>query len=229
VRGNRRSSWPRRSVGAAGRRAAQINTVALATMRLPPLTRPSMDVAVLKALADDTRYASTRSSPPRPLMRFPPRAGGALGSMPTTISLLHLERLRDVGLVDLELVHRVTSDCPSTSISSPRCSGSGFRPAAQPSWAGSCLARGSGSGPSPTTPSRIGPALGFLGGPSHAGSLRAAARDRCFAGSVRAQPSGPATVRSEGPNGSSSFVLHCPFRSWPRPNPEPTTPMRVLD
>jgi predicted ArsR family transcriptional regulator len=70
-----------------------------------------MDPAVLKALADDTRYAVYRELATSTSALSAPELAERLGVHANTVRL-HLERLRDVGLVDAEAVHRGTVGRP---------------------------------------------------------------------------------------------------------------------
>jgi predicted ArsR family transcriptional regulator len=70
-----------------------------------------MDLAVLKALADETRFAiyGELSASTRPLSAQ--ELAERLGVHPNTIRL-HLDRLREVGLIDADAIHRGTVGRP---------------------------------------------------------------------------------------------------------------------
>ena len=89
-----------------------------------------MDLEVLKALGDETRYAMYRE------LAGVDRARCGAGTSPTRLGLhantvrLHLERLRDAGLVDVEAIHRGTVGRPQHRYSlAPGAPGARLRPA----------------------------------------------------------------------------------------------------
>src|SRR5688500_904992 len=73
--------------------------------------RRAMDLSVLKALADDTRYAVYRELASSTAALSAQDLADRLGVHANTVRL-HLERLRDVGLVDAEAVRRGTVGRP---------------------------------------------------------------------------------------------------------------------
>ena len=124
------------------------------TSTRPHRTRAQLDL--LKALGDNTRYAIylelARSS--RPLATAD--IAETLELHPNTVRP-HLERMREVGVLESRWVGAVTSAGPSTGTRSPptpRRSASNRRRCR--CWPGWCWRWRSGSAPAPTTPKRSG-------------------------------------------------------------------------
>ena len=89
-----------------------------------------MDLEVLKALGDETRYALYRELAGSTAPRSAGDLADALDLHANTVRL-HLERLKDAGLVDVEVIHRGTVGRPQHRYSlAPGAPGLGFDPPA---------------------------------------------------------------------------------------------------
>src|SRR5690348_8400779 len=89
-----------------------------------------MELEVLKALGDETRFAMYRELASSTTPLSAQDLADALGLHANTVRL-HLERLRDVGLVDVEAIHRGTVGRPQHRYSlAPGAPGLGFDPPA---------------------------------------------------------------------------------------------------
>src|SRR5215813_13766450 len=75
------------------------------------LSAPPDELTVLKALGDETRYAMYRELATSTAPLSAPELADRLGLHANTVRL-HLERMRDAGLVDMEPVHRGTVGRP---------------------------------------------------------------------------------------------------------------------
>lgn len=93
-------------------------------------------LAVLKALGDETRYAMYRELASSPAPLSAQDLARLLDLHPNTVRL-HLERLREAGLVDAEAIHRGTVGRPQHVYSlAPGAPGLGFDPPAHALLAG---------------------------------------------------------------------------------------------
>src|SRR5215211_1997036 len=72
----------------------------------PMVNRPD-ELTILKALGDETRYATYRELATSTAPLSAPELADRLDLHPNTVRL-HLERLREADLVDVEAVHRGT-------------------------------------------------------------------------------------------------------------------------
>ena len=91
-----------------------------------------MDLAVLKALGDETRYAMYRELATATSPLSAQDLADRLGLHANTVRL-HLDRLREVGLVDVEAVHRGTVGRPQHRyFLAAGAPGLGFEPAVEP-------------------------------------------------------------------------------------------------
>jgi predicted ArsR family transcriptional regulator len=95
-----------------------------------------MDLEVLKALGDETRYSMYRELAAATAPLSAAELADRLGLHANTVRL-HLERLREAGLVDVEAVHRGTVGRPQHRYSlAPGAPGLGFDPPAHALLAG---------------------------------------------------------------------------------------------
>ena len=121
-----------------------------------------MDLEVLKALGDETRYAHVPRAGATSTRRCRPRSSPTRLGLHANTVRLHLERLRDAGLVDVEAIHRGTVGRPQHLYSlAAGAPGLGFDPPAHALLAG-LLARAGRArrAPTPTTPTETGRAWG---------------------------------------------------------------------
>ena len=175
-------------------------------------------LAVLKALGDETRYAMYEELARSTAALSASELAERLGIHANTVRL-HLERLREVGLVDVEAVHRGTVGRPQhlyfLSAGAPRASGSTRPPT--PSSPGCSPRWPSGSAPTPTTPPP----------PDGSGAPRPATRTRARSclGALEAELTKlgfePA-LEADGADGRPARIefLHCPFRELAEAYPE---------
>ena len=178
----------------------------------------AMELPVLKALADDTRYAVYRELSTSTSALSAQDLADRLGVHANTVRL-HLERLREVGLVDAEAVHRGTVGRPQhLYFLADGAPGLGFDPPAHALRAGLLGALAERVGATPTDALDTG----------HAWGVEAAKRTRATS-CVRALESelhglgfepaaGPGDGTSEG--GARIEFLHCPFRELAEAYPE---------
>ena len=141
----------------------------------------------------------------------------ALGLHANTVRL-HLERLREAGLVDVEPVHRGTVGRPQHLYSlAPGAPGLGLRPAELHACSPGCSPRWpSGSAPTATTPTEIGRAWGIEAG-------RRTRSRSCVEGARRPRWTGSAsspTTETGRRRRTDIAFLHCPFRELAEAYPE---------
>lgn len=171
--------------------------------------------AVLKALGDETRYAMyeelTRSAAPLSATDLAQR----LDLHPNTVRL-HVERLREVGLVEVEAIHRGTVGRPQHRYSlAPGAPGLGFDPPAHALLAGLLAALAEQVGASGDDAGATGRAWGGEA------ARRTRSRD-CLAALVAELDRlgfEPATEEISERSSSIAF-LHCPFRELAEAYPE---------
>src|SRR6187431_855266 len=95
-----------------------------------------MELEVLKALGDETRFAMYRELAQSTTPLSAQDLADALGLHANTVRL-HLERLREAGVVDVEAIHRGTVGRPQHYYSlAPGAPGLGFDPPAHALLAG---------------------------------------------------------------------------------------------
>lgn len=184
-----------------------------------------LDLEVLKALGDETRYAMYRelASSTSPLSAQ--ELADALGLHANTVRL-HLERLRDVGLVESEAVHRGTVGRPQhLYFLAPGAPGLGFDPPAHALLAGLLAAMAERLGANPDDAADTGFVWGIEAGrrtrsrscvTALVGELERLGfepvADPPVSGSAEAAAPAAAPVRIE--------FLHCPFRELAEAYPE---------
>jgi len=169
-----------------------------------------MELAVLKALADETRYAVYRelSTSTNPLSAQD--LADRLGVHANTVRL-HLERLREVGIVDVEAVHRGTVGRPQhLYFLADGAPGVGFDPPAHALLAGLLASLAEHVGAEGDDAADAGHAWGVEAGARTRTSscLRALEQELNRLGFEPSVGAGDGT--SEG--GARIDFLHCPFR-----------------
>jgi predicted ArsR family transcriptional regulator len=169
-----------------------------------------LDLAVLKALADETRYAVYRELASSPAPLSAPELADRLGVHANTVRL-HLERLRDADLVDAEAVHRGTVGRPQhlyfLAAGAPSL---GFDPPAHALLAGLLAALAE----------QVGADVGDAADTGHAWGVEAGKRTRtrscvrALAGELERLGFEPAVAPGDGTAEGDVRIdfLHCPFR-----------------
>ena len=177
-----------------------------------------IDLGVLKALADETRYAVYRelASSPQPLSA--PELADRLGVHANTVRL-HLERLRDAGLVDAEAAHRGTVGRPQhlyfLAAGAPSL---GFDPPAHALLAGLLAALAERVGADPDDAADTGHAWGA----EAARRTRTRSCVRALAAELERLGFEPALAPGDGTSEGAVRIefLHCPFRELAEAYPE---------
>jgi predicted ArsR family transcriptional regulator len=173
-------------------------------------------LAVLKALGDETRYAMYEELAHSTAALSASDLAERLGIHPNTVRL-HLERLREVGLVDVEAVHRGTVGRPQhLYFLSAGAPGLGFDPPAHALLAGLLAALAERVGADASEAAEIGRVWGTDAGRR--------TRSRSCLSALEAELSKlgfePA-LESDGPGDSARIeFLHCPFRELAEAYPE---------
>lgn len=174
-----------------------------------------MELAVLKALGDETRFALYQELSRSTAALSAPELADILGLHPNTVRL-HLERLREAGLVDVEAVHRGTVGRPQhlyfLAAGAPSL---GFDPPAHALLAGLLAALAERVGADAAEATRTGREWGGAAGErTRAGScLEALEAELAALGfEPAAEESGDDRARIE--------FLHCPFRELAEAYPE---------
>ena len=179
--------------------------------------RQVMDqLAVLKALGDETRYAMYEELARSTAAMSAQDLADRLGLHPNTVRL-HLDRLREAGLVDVEPVHRGTVGRPQhLYFLAAGAPGLGFDPPAHALLAGLLAALAEHVGAEAADATRIGRGWGADAGHrtrsrSCVQALEAELTQLGFEPAAEAGPADDAT-RIE--------FLHCPFRELAEAYPE---------
>ncbi|MGZ8751900.1 MAG: helix-turn-helix transcriptional regulator [Acidimicrobiia bacterium] len=184
-----------------------------------------LDLEVLKALGDETRYAMYRelASSTSPLSAQ--ELADALGLHANTVRL-HLERLREAGLVESEAIHRGTVGRPQHHyFLAPGAPGLGFDPPAHVLLAGLLAAMAERLGANPDDAGDTG----FVWGTEAGRRTRSGSCVNALVGELERlgfEPIADATApvsASEAPAGAASVrieFLHCPFRELAEAYPE---------
>jgi predicted ArsR family transcriptional regulator len=176
-----------------------------------------MDFEVLKALGDETRYAMYRELAASTTPLSAQELADALGLHANTVRL-HLERLRDAGLVDVEAIHRGTVGRPQHLYSlAPGAPGLGFDPPAHALLAGLLAAMAERIGADASDATATGLAWGREAGkrtPSRS-CLESLAAELARLGF---QPAADEDVDEHGQ--ARIDFLHCPFRELAEAYPE---------
>lgn len=176
-----------------------------------------LDLEVLKALGDETRHAMYRELAASTSPLSAQELADALGLHANTVRL-HLERLREAGLVESETVHRGTVGRPQHRyFLAPGAPGLGFDPPAHALLAGLLAAMAERLGASGDDAARTGYGWGVEAGRrTRAGScLPALVQELERLGfepvaDADAEPGAPVRVD----------FLHCPFRDLAEAYPE---------
>ena len=175
-------------------------------------------LAVLKALGDETRYAMYEELAHSTAALSASDLAERLGIHANTVRL-HLERLREVGLVDVEAVHRGTVGRPQhLYFLSCRCPGPRLRPPAHALLAGLLAALAERVGRRRLGGGRDRPGLGSPTPAAHpVPQLPERPRGRALEARVRAR----ARVRRRRRRCTARIeFLHCPFRELAEAYPE---------
>ncbi len=176
-----------------------------------------MDLEVLKALGDETRYALYRELAGSTAPRSAAELAEALGLHPNTVRL-HLERLRDAGLLEVEAIHRGRVGRPQHRYSlAPGAPGLGFDPPAHVLLAGLLGALAESSGADANAARRAGRDWGRHTAERTAGRgcLSALAQELDRLGFE------PAADETAADTGATRIeFLHCPFRELAEAYPE---------
>ena len=197
-----------------------------------------MELEVLKALGDETRYALYSELAGSTAPRSAGELADALELHPNTVRL-HLERLKDAGLVEVDVIHRGTVGRPQHRYSlAPGAPGLGFDPPAHVLLAGLLAALAETVGADPVAARSTGRTWGrqaaertttrtrsALGGGAGGAARRSPQPARsCL--TVLAQELDrlgfePAADPESGSDGGTRIeFLHCPFRELAEAYPE---------
>ncbi len=176
-----------------------------------------MELEVLKALGDETRFAMYRELATSTTPLSAQDLADALGLHANTVRL-HLERLREAGLVDVEAIHRGTVGRPQHLYSlAAGAPGLGFDPPAHALLAGLLAAMAEQMGADAEAATATGRAWGLEAGkrtPSRS-CLDSLAAELARLGFE------PAADEDIGPDGTARIdFLHCPFRELAEAYPE---------
>jgi predicted ArsR family transcriptional regulator len=177
-----------------------------------------MDLSVLKALADDTRYAVYRELASSTAALSAQDLADRLGVHANTVRL-HLERLRDVGLVDAEAVRRGTVGRPQhLYFLAAGAPGLGFDPPAHALLAGLLASLAERIGAEADDATDIGHAWGAEAGRR----TRTRSCLRALEAELKRLGFEPAVEPGDGPAEGATRIefLHCPFRELAEAYPE---------
>jgi len=176
-----------------------------------------MELEVLKALGDETRFEMYRELATSTTPLSAQDLADALGLHANTVRL-HLERLREAGLVDVEAIHRGTVGRPQHLYSlAPGAPGLGFDPPAHALLAGLLAAMAEQMGANAEAAKQTGRAWGIEAGKR--------TRSRSCLDSLATELARlgfePAADEDLGPDGTARIdFLHCPFRELAEAYPE---------
>jgi predicted ArsR family transcriptional regulator len=177
-----------------------------------------MDLAVLKALGDETRYAMYRELATATSPLSAQDLADRLGLHANTVRL-HLDRLREVGLVDVEALHRGTVGRPQHRyFLAAGAPGLGFDPPAHVLLAGLLAALAERVGADPDDAADTGHAWGVEAGKRtrNRSCLRALEAELLRLGFEPAVEPGDGTAEGA----ARVEFLHCPFRELAEAYPE---------
>ncbi|MEP6625802.1 MAG: helix-turn-helix domain-containing protein [Acidimicrobiia bacterium] len=183
-----------------------------------------MELEVLKALGDETRYALYREIAGSTAPHSAAELAEALGLHPNTVRL-HLEKLREVGLVEVEAIHRGTVGRPQHRYSlAPGAPGLGLDPPSHVLLAAMLGALAEASGADASAARAIGHTWGTKTAPRTpaASCLGLLAQELDHLGfEPAADDSASATGATGDPAGVTRIdFLHCPFRELAEAYPE---------
>jgi predicted ArsR family transcriptional regulator len=176
-----------------------------------------MELEVLKALGDETRFAMYRELATSTTPLSAQDLADALGLHANTVRL-HLERLREAGLVDVEAYHRGTVGRPqhlySLAVGAP---GLGFDPPAHALLAGLLAAMAEQMG----ADAEAAKATGRAWGTEAAKKTPSRSCLDSLAAELDRLGFQPAADEDVGPDGTARIdFLHCPFRELAEAYPE---------
>jgi predicted ArsR family transcriptional regulator len=177
-----------------------------------------MDLAVLKALGDETRYAMYRELATATSPLSAQDLADRLGLHANTVRL-HLDRLREVGLVDVEALHRGTVGRPQHRyFLAAGAPGLGFDPPAHVLLAGLLAALAERVGADPDDAADTGHAWGVEAGKR----TRTRSCLRALEAELLRLGFEPAVEPGDGTAEGAARVefLHCPFRELAEAYPE---------
>ena len=176
-------------------------------------------LAVLKALGDETRYAMYRELARSTAALSAQDLAERSGIHANTVRL-HLERLREAGLVDVEAgAPRHRRAAPAPLLPRGRRARARFRPArARAARRPARRAGGAGRRRRGSTP----PRPDGCGAPTPAGAPGRGAASRALEGELARLGFEPATEAADGAHEGSTRIefLHCPFRELAEAYPE---------
>jgi predicted ArsR family transcriptional regulator len=196
-----------------------------------------MDLEVLKALGDETRYALYEELAGSTAPRSAGELADALELHPNTVRL-HLERLKDAGLVDVEVIHRGTVGRPQHRYSlAPGAPGLGFDPPAHVLLAGLLAALAETVGADAAASRTTGRTWGRQAAQRTTTRVRSVRDHAAGAGRRSPQPSRTcltvlaqeldrlgfepaADPEAEADGATRIEFLHCPFRELAEAYPE---------
>ena len=181
-----------------------------------------LDLEVLKALGDETRYAMYRELAASTAPLSAQELADALGLHANTVRL-HLERLRDAGLVESEAVHRGTVGRPQHRyFLAPGAPGLGFDPPAHALLAGLLAAMAERLGANPDDAADTG----FVWGTEAGRRTRSSSCVSALVGELERLGFEPVAdtpgsgIPVDGPTAVRIEFLHCPFRELAEAYPE---------
>jgi predicted ArsR family transcriptional regulator len=181
------------------------------------VNRPD-ELTILKALGDETRYATYRELATSTAPISAPELAERLDLHPNTVRL-HLERLREAGLIDVEAVHRGTVGRPQhVYFLADGAPGLGFDPPAHALLAGLLASLAERVGADPDDAAETGHAWGTEAGRR----TRTRSCLRALEGELAQLGFEPARDAADGEYEGSSRIefLHCPFRELAEAYPE---------
>jgi predicted ArsR family transcriptional regulator len=177
-----------------------------------------LDLEVLKALGDETRYAMFRELAASTSPLSAQELADALGLHANTVRL-HLERLRDAGVVESETIHRGTVGRPQHRYSlAPGAPGLGFDPPAHALLAGLLAALAERIGADADDAADTG----FAWGTEAGRRTRSRSCVRALVGELQRLGFEPVAGASDDDGAESVRIefLHCPFRELAEAYPE---------
>ncbi|HEX4779056.1 MAG TPA: helix-turn-helix domain-containing protein [Acidimicrobiia bacterium] len=177
-----------------------------------------LDIEVLKALGDETRYAMYREIAAASSPVSAQELAEGLGLHPNTVRL-HLERLREAGLVEVEAVHRGTVGRPQHRYSlAARAPAIGVDPPAHLVFAGLLAALAEHAGAAGDDAARTG----FAWGAAAAKRTRTHSCLRALQTELARLGFDPRPGEEAGPGADHVRIefLRCPFRELAEAYPE---------
>jgi predicted ArsR family transcriptional regulator len=187
-------------------------------MSLTPVSWMFVQLAVLKALADETRYAVYRELSTSTIPLSAQDLADRLGVHANTVRL-HLERLRDVGIIDVEAARRGTVGRPQhLYFLADGAPGVGFDPPAHALLAGLLASLAERLGADPDDAADAGHAWGVEAG----ARTRTTSCLRALESELQRLGFEPAVGAGDGTSEGDTRVdfLHCPFRELAEAYPE---------